>query len=204
MNNPARTDLPSQTDVLVPSIMLTSVSILSRWMIRPGGKNLLSSLPWVLLSVTIQSLPTLAVLAATSSSSSCVNFFATSSSSASASRFPRLRFAALSAIGVGIGVLGLSAFGPEPRRSLHLVYSMSLRLARDLATAATIAAGNSRENIRDTFMIYIYKMMGSSPLRGLNSLSRILYDVDSKPSKKCDHPQYCVYCCCHRLQILLV
>ena len=139
-----------------------------------------------------------------SSSYAVARSFATSSSSASASRFPRLRFAALSAIGVGIGVLGLSAFGPEPRRSLHLVYSMSLRLARDLATAATIAAGNSRENIRDTFMIYIYKMMGSSPLRGLNSLSRILYDVDSKPSKKCDHPQYCVYCCCHRLQILLV
>lgn len=53
---------------------------------------------------------------------------------------PRLKLAAAMGLGLGVGALGLSALGSEPRRSLRLLWSMSLRLGHDLATAAVIVA----------------------------------------------------------------
>ncbi|MCO5557039.1 hypothetical protein L7F22_010594 [Adiantum nelumboides] len=70
---------------------------------------------------------------------------ATSSSTSSTYRpwFPKLKVVAAVGVGLGIGAAGLSALGTEPRRSLYLLYSMSLRLGRDFATAALIVAGKA-------------------------------------------------------------
>ncbi|KAI5083093.1 hypothetical protein GOP47_0002836 [Adiantum capillus-veneris] len=54
--------------------------------------------------------------------------------------FPKLKVVAAVGVGLGMGALGLSALGTEPRRSLYLLYSMSLRLGRDFVTAALIVA----------------------------------------------------------------
>ncbi|KAH7278749.1 hypothetical protein KP509_38G054700 [Ceratopteris richardii] len=54
--------------------------------------------------------------------------------------FPKLKVMAAIGVGLGIGAIGLSAFGEEPRHSLRLMYSMSVRLGRDFATAAAIVA----------------------------------------------------------------
>lgn len=63
-----------------------------------------------------------------------------SSYSSQRSWVPKLKVVAAVGFGLGVGALGLSTLGPEPRRSLYLLFSMSLRLSRDLATAAVVVA----------------------------------------------------------------
>lgn len=64
----------------------------------------------------------------------------TPTSSAQNPWFPKLKVVAAIGVGLGVGAIGLSVLGSEPRRSLYLLYSMSLRLGRDFATAAMIVA----------------------------------------------------------------